>query len=191
MFSLKTSVAICVAAGAVSAQAIDLNGLTLAASRFANGGMQSQPLPLVTDLRLMRGERIDNPSLLMAKATDVQRWTIFYGVSIRAGATEVIAHPQSASLKCTHGHFSDFLLSAPPIPKSKSLENTWFAISLDGAIGQLNAQGYVRGFSKVEVKWPDATGFLDEPVYIFKCPWERADVAISVVTGALVWYQMF
>ena len=71
------------------------------------------------------------------------------------------------------------------------MEFTWLAVSLDGAIAQLNANGYVRGFSQVEVKKPDLPGIADDPVYVFTCPWERAKVAISANNGAFLWYQMF
>jgi hypothetical protein len=141
MSTPKTAFLFCLAAGALRAQTIDLNSLSAAASRFASGGMQSQPLPLATDLRLMRGELPAPSGQLMTRATDVQAWTLFYDVSIKGGGPAADSRPHSASLKCTHGQFSDFTFSTPPIPGCKSMENTWFAISLDGAIAQLNTRG--------------------------------------------------
>jgi len=178
---------------------VDLNGLAASAARYVSQSVQGQHDPMNLDLRLIRGDNGGHPETLMSKATDVQRWTIFYNVEPKAHvadptAQEGIVLPppaHSASVKCTLGLFSDFFLSTPPVPNCHSLENTWLAVSLDGAIAQLNALGYVRGFSKVETRRPNNPGWPDELVYIFECPWERTNVAISCNTGAAVWTQMF
>lgn len=129
--------------------------------------------------------------MLMQRATDVQRWTIFYDASYKRPLTEQAATPRSASVKCVQGMFSDFFMSPETVPDCKSMEYAWLAVSLDSAIAQLNAQGYVRGFSQVDVKNPDQAGIPQGLVYIFTCPWERTRAAISATTGQLSWIQMY
>lgn len=177
----------------LSAQApVDFNSLATAAARFASRRVQGQQHPATLDLRLVRGDNGGNPAVLMSRASDVQRWTLFYNATyMEKDPVAGNPLPRSASLKCVRGTFSDFMMSKPPIPDCKTLEETWFATSLDGAIATLNANGYVRGFSQVEVKRPDLAGCPDDCVCVFTCPWERARVAISTTTGALLWYQSF
>ncbi|BDU71400.1 hypothetical protein [Mesoterricola silvestris] len=194
MISIKAALMALCTAGALSAQgAVDLNGLASAAKRFASQGLQGTHSPADLDLRLVRGDNGGNPAYLMSRAADVQRWTLFYEARypVPEEAVAPAPRPRSASVKCTKGLFSDFLLSKSSIPACKSMENTWVAVNLDSAIAGLNANGYVRGFSQVETKRPDAPGYPDELVYVFTCPWERAKVAISGNTGALAWYQMY
>lgn len=194
MFIVKSAMILLCAAGALAAQGfVDLNSLASAAKRYASHGLQGTHSPATLDLRLVRGDNGANPAYLMSKASDVQRWTLFYEAQYQVPeeAGSVLPRPRSASVKCTRGLFSDFFLSAPPISGCKSMEFTWVAVSLDAAIANLNLHGYVRGFSQVETKRPDANGYPDELVYVFTCPWERAKVAISGNTGALAWYQMY
>jgi|GEM_PF-1151237 len=186
----------CATVGLGAQVAVDLNSLTAAAARFASKGFQGQQHGQSLDLHLMRGDNGGNTSWLMTRSADVQRWTLFYDINYEnapanAQTDIVLPAPRSASLKCCRGVFSDFFTSQPPIPNCKSMESTWMALSLDAAIAHLNTQGYQRGFSKVEVKRPDAPGIPGELVYVFTCPWERANVAISASTGAMVWLQMF
>jgi hypothetical protein len=60
-------------------------------------------------------------------------------------------------------------------------------VTLDTAIANLNANGYVRGFSSVELERPDLANWPDDYVYVFTCPWEQRQFAISCQTGAMVW----
>jgi hypothetical protein len=73
----------------------------------------------------------------------------------------------------------------------KSLEYSWVGISLDAAIGQLNALGYVRGFTKVTLERPANPHIPDEYVYVFNCPLERTLVALSTQNGALIWTESY
>jgi len=201
MFLPKRAATILCVAGALGAQTpVDLNGLAVAASHYVSHGLQGQAHAPALDLRLLRGDNGGDAVHLMSAAADVVRWTLFYNASYgRPALQEDLALPvqedltlaRSASAKCCKGTFSDFLLAKAPIPASKSMEFTWLAVTLDAAIARLNANGYVRGFSQVEVKKPDVPGLSDESVYIFTCPWERTKVAISANNGAFVWYQMF
>jgi hypothetical protein len=181
---------LCAAAALTAQVPVDLNGLAVAAGRYASHGVQGQPHQPALDLRLLKGDNGADPSILMGKATDVQRWTVFYDASPTA-KDELVPPIGSASVKCIRGLFSDFFTSPSAIPNCKSLEATWFALNLDAAIAQLNANGYIRGFSEVSVRRPDGLGIPDEPVYVFTCPWERTIVAISTNTGAVIWYQQF
>jgi len=194
MFRPKALATLLCASRFLAAQApVDLNGLSAAAGRYLSLSLQGQEQPLATDLQMMKGEPAGSPPALMARAADVQRWTLFYNLTPRkvgAGSPSLPVY-HSASLKCIGGQFSDFFLSEPPVPNCKSMETTWMAVSLDGAIAQLNAHGYVQGFSQVLVRRPDAAGYPDEQAYIFTCPLERTLVAISANTGAEIWYQMF
>jgi hypothetical protein len=189
--------AIILAACALPGQAaVDLNGLAAAAGRFATRGMQGSQFPLNLDLRLIRGEGDPKGQVLMGTAQDVQSWVLFYNAANTLNATttpsDVLpAGPRSASVKCTKGVFHDFLTAPAPIPDCKSLDGTWFAVSLDAAVTQLNALGYVRGFSRVEARRPNRPDTPPDLVYVFTCPWERTNVAISATTGALAWYQTF
>lgn len=189
-FARPALIFLCAAAGLAAQVGIDPNGLATAAYRYATRGVQGGPHPVSLDLRLLRGDNGGNPNVLMTKATDVTRWTIFYDTQ-PAGAPGPDDHPGSASVKCVKGQFGDFFMGRPPVPHCKSLDNTWFAVNLDTAVARLNASGYGRGFSKVELKRTDFQGVSDEAAYVFTCPWERTCVAISAITGTFIWYQMF
>ena len=92
-----------------------------------------------------------------------------------------------ADCECTRGVFSNFHYSDKAIKGVKPLDFTWAAVTLDNAIRNLNANGYIRGFSSVELQRPDLPNWPDDYVYVFTCPWERQEVAISCQTGALTW----
>lgn len=192
MFILRPTLTLLCATSILGAQSpVDLNSLAMAAKRYASHGLQGQQFPATLDLREMKGDNGGNPNFLMMKATDVQRWTVFYNTSYKTPSEDEIVRPKSASLKCVQGVFSDFFMSPQAIPDCKSIEFTWLAVPLDGAIAHLNALGFVRGFSLVETKDPDLTGFPPGLVYVFTCPWERTKVAISATTGALSWTESF
>lgn len=145
-----------------------------------------------------------NSPVLMSRATDVQHWTFVYRLGAAApapgadsapadAAGEGIVLPQHRAVlaECSRGVFNKFRYSPKPVLGMKSLEYTWVAVSLDNAILNLNANGYIRGFSSVALVRPDSPRVSDEFVYVFNCPWERTNVAISCQTGALTWTEMY
>ncbi|MGA2081495.1 MAG: hypothetical protein ABSH53_12925 [Holophaga sp.] len=93
----------------------------------------------------------------------------------------------SVTAECTHGVFNNFRYSDKAVKGLKTLDFTWIAASLDTAIGSLNASGYVQGFTSVGILRPDLPSWPDELVYVFNCPFERRQVAISCQTGELAW----
>jgi hypothetical protein len=149
-----------------------------------------QPLALALH-RIVGNNGSSTPEFLMTRATDVLHWTFLYRITDSgAEAASADARPApkvAAQAECTKGVFSNFRLSDKPVTGVKSLEYTWVAVSLDSAVQNLNANGFVRGFSSVEVVRPDLAHWPDEMVYLFNCPWERREVAISTQTGALLW----
>jgi len=173
----------------------DLNGLVSVAAHYVSSGMAGTRQPVALALHKVVG---DNGALasqfLMSRASDVQHWTFMYRINAaETSATGPDCLPDkpgpkvSAQAQCTNGVFNSFLLSDKPVVGVKSLENTWVAIPLDGAIQNLNANGYVQGFSSVELVRPDRPNLPDDMAYVFTCPWERRVVAISSQTGALAW----
>ena len=118
MSILKPSLTVLCTAGLLSAQSsIDLNSLASAAAQYGNHGLQGVHTPPATlDLHLLRGDNGGNPALLMTKAGDVARWSIFYNTQYKLPVPEGIVLPKSASLKCVKGVFSDFALATPAIP---------------------------------------------------------------------------
>ncbi|HLO66091.1 MAG TPA: hypothetical protein VK188_03670 [Holophaga sp.] len=168
---------------------VDLNGLASSADRYLSHKLQASPYPISRDLILMRGDNGGDEAHLMGRTVDVKRWTIFYNVEASGPSSETL--PRSASVKCQKGVFGEYLTSPKPVLYCKSIQDTWLAVNLDSAIQQLNAHGYTRGFSRVEIKRPDRPGFSDELAYVFTCPWERAHVAISASTGAYIWFQAY
>jgi hypothetical protein len=172
--------------------ATDLNGLVTAAAHYVSSGMSGAHDPQTLALSKIIGNNgSQTPEFLMTKATDVQHWTFLYKISdIPAAAQDPDAKPKprvTVQAECTQGVFGDFRYSSTPVKNAKSLEFTWVAVPLDGAIANLNANGYVRGFSSVEMLRPDMANWPDDYVYVFTCPWERREVAISCQTGAMVW----
>lgn len=196
MFPCKWLVPVLWAGAVLSAQsASDLNGLVTAANHYVSSGMAGAHDPQTLALSTLAGDSGSPlPDLLMTTATDVQHWTFRYKITNAGplppsdGAAAPGAEPHLAVLAdCTRGVFNSFRYSSTPVTGVKSLEYTWVAVPLDLAIANLNANGYVRGFSGVELIRPDVSGFPDELVYVFNCPWERRKVAISCQTGAVSW----
>jgi hypothetical protein len=177
----------------------DLNTLVNAAAHYVSSGMAGEHSPETLALSDITGDNgSTNATVLMSSAADVQHWTFRY--RIQAAGTPPVAQalpgcpaptqPQphrTVVAQCTQGVFNHFAFSPVPVSGVKSLEYTWVAVSLDQAIANLNSNGYVRGFSSVEVKRPDQAGLPQDLVYVFNCPWERQQVAISGQTGALTW----
>jgi len=167
----------------------DMNTLISAAAHYVSAGVAGSHSPATLALSKIVGNN-NNPQYLMTKATDVVHWTFLYQISNpeTAGTAEAKPLPHlSAQAECTSGVFSNFHYSDKPIKGVKSLEYTWAAVTLDTAISNLNANGYVRGFSNVALQRPDLANWPDDYVYVFTCPWERQEVAISCQTGALTW----
>jgi hypothetical protein len=188
-------------AGAALAQTTggDLNTLTSAAAHYVSSGMAGEHAPDTLALSVLTGDNGSPTSgVLMASAADVQHWTFRYRILPAGTPPEAQALPgcpaptqpqthRTVVAQCTQGVFNHFAFSPVPVSGVKSLEYTWVAVALDQAIANLNVNGYVRGFSSVELKRPDQAGFPDDLVYVFNCPWERRQVAISGQTGALTW----
>ena len=185
----------CVSTALLAQSPSDLNGLVSAASHYVSSGMSGSHDPETLALNKITGDPGGLfPGILMTKATDVQHWTFLY----RVGSSQPMPAPPAGLpdgpqahvavlAECTQGVFNSFRYSDTAVAGLKSLEFTWVATSLDTAILNLNANGYVRGFANVELMRPDLPGFPDEFVYVFNCPWERREVAISCQTGALTW----
>jgi len=185
----------CLSTAMMAQSATDLNGLVAAAARYVSSGMSGvhDPEPLAL-CKVVGNNGSQVPDLLMTRATDVQHWIFTYkvgaGPSGPAAPQDPAAGPKprlAAQAECTRGVFNSFHFSSSPVKNVKSLEFTWAAVSLDSAIAGLNANGYVRGFSSVELMRPDLPGWPDDYVYVFTCPWERREVAISCQTGAMTW----
>jgi hypothetical protein len=175
--------------------ATDLNGLAAAAAHYVSSGMSGVHDPETLALcKIVGNNGSQVPDVLMTKATDVQHWTFSYKVGATPSDPAAPQDPEpkpkphlTAQAECTRGVFNSFHFSSTPVKDVKSLEFTWVALSLDSAIASLNAYGYVRGFSSVELVRPDLANWPDDYVYVFTCPWERQEVAISCQTGALTW----
>jgi hypothetical protein len=189
---------LCVSSAALAQAAIDLNGLVSVAGQYVSSGMSGAHDPETLVLNKINGDMGSQfPDMLMSKASDVQHWTFLYRISpglptIPPTDPPSPSQPHTAVLaECTQGVFNSFHFSDSQITGLKSLQYTWVAASLDTAILNLNANGYVRGFSSVALMRPDLPNFPDEFVYVFNCPWERREVAISCQTGALAWTYGF
>ena len=208
MFSAKWILPIVFASSSLLAQtANDLNGLAVAAAHFVSSGMAGSHDPQPMELHRISGDNgAPGSGMLMSRATDVQHWSFLYklGAALPAaepGAPEaaapdradiVLPRPHRAVLaECTQGVFNHFRYSPEPVAGLKSLEYTWVAESLDNAILNLNANGYIRGFSSVALIRPDNPHVDDTFVYVFNCPWERRNVAISCQDGALRWTEAY
>ena len=193
MFSAKWILPVVVASGSLVAQtANDLNGLAVAASRYVASGMAGSHDPQPLELHRISGDNgTPGSGTLMSRATDVQHWTFLYRIDSTLPAdASADAKPKprvAAQAECTKGVFNNFRFSDKPVANAKSLEFTWVAVPLDTAIQDLNANGFIRGFSSVEVLRPDLAQWPDDMVYLFNCPWERREVAISAQTGAMLW----
>jgi len=182
----------CVSTSMMAQSATDLNGLVTAAAHYVSSGMSGahDPQPLALN-KIIGNNGSQTPAFLMTTAADVLHWTFLYKISNPpAEAQDPDAKPKphvTVQAECTKGIFNNFQYSSSPVKNTKSLEFTWVALPLDGAIANLNANGYIRGFSSVEMVRPDLANWPDDYVYVFTCPWERREVAISCQTGAMVW----
>jgi len=179
----------------------DLNTLVSAASHYVSSGMAAGHNPESLSLSSITGDNGSPvPNVLMTTAADVQHWTFRYRVvpgsqpgipeAPSTCPTPLPTQPQphrTVLAQCTRGVFNSFTYSPDPVTGVKSLEYTWVAVSLDQAIANLNSNGYVRGFSSLQVERPQQPGLPDDLVYVFNCPWERQKVAISGQTGAMTW----
>ena len=183
--------------GALFAQSLgDLNGLIAGASHFVSRGMAGTHDPQPLEICKIIGENGGQPDLLMTRSVDVVHWNFLYRIdNVKAtGEEENAPAPKphrSVSVECNRGVFGNFKYSPSLITGVKSLESTWIGISLGDAIAQLNNTGYIRGFSKVTLMRPLNPAVPDEYVYVFDCPWERTQVAISTQTGDLSWRMMY
>ena len=182
--------------GALFAQTLgDLNGLIAGASHYVSRGMAGTHDPKPLEICKIIGENGGQPEVLMTRSVDVVHWNFLYRIDVRQGAAgEEEATPKphhSVSVECNRGVYGNFKYSPAMITGVKSLENTWIGVSLGDAIEQLNNLGYVRGFSKVTLARPLNPALPDEYVYVFNCPWERTEVAISTQTGALTWRMTY
>jgi hypothetical protein len=185
---------VCISTSVVAQSATDLNGLITAAAHYVSNGMSGARDPETLALSRIVGDYGSQfPDVLMTKATDVQHWTFLYKVETTpgpAGTQDPDAKPKphrAVQAECTRGVFNQFKYSSSPVTGVKSLEFTWVAVSLDNAILNLNANGYLRGFSSVTMERPDLPNWPDDYVYVFTCPWERRQVAISCQDGTMVW----
>jgi len=184
----------CVSTSLLAQTASDLNTLVSAAAHYVTEGVAGAHDPAVLALSKIVGNN-NSQEYLMSKSTDVTHWTFLFSVSnpkTEDGSGEAQPKPHlSAQAECTKGVFNNFRYSDKPIKNVKSLEYTWVGVSLDNAILNLNANGYIRGFSSVTLQRPDLVNWPDDYVYVFTCPWERREVAISCQTGALTWTYGF
>jgi hypothetical protein len=185
----------CISTSMMAQSATDLNGLINAAAHYVSSGMAGVHAPEPLTLCKIVGDNGSlAPDLLMTRATDVQHWLFTYKVGAAPSGPAAPQDPDAkpmphvtAQAECTQGVFNNFHFSGSPVKNVKSLEFTWVAVSLDGAIASLNASGYVRGFSSVEMVRPGLANWPDDYVYVFTCPWERREVAISCQSGAMAW----
>ena len=181
--------------GTLSAQALgDLNGLINQASHSVTRGLGAGPHAMPLELCKISGDGGGPEGLLMNRSVDVQHWRFLYRIDVKGDAATLddakptipLPH-RSVTADCTKGIFGGFKYSPDKVTDSKSLDNTWIGIPLEDAINQLKANGYQRGFTKVILARPSSPLVPDDYVYIFDCPWERTQVAISTQTGALTW----
>jgi len=190
MNPIKWLVPVVCASTSLLAQATgDMNTLISAAAHYVSAGVAGSHSPATLALGKIVGNN-NNPQYLMSKATDVVHWTFLYQVTSPAPEAAADCQPLlhlSAQAECTRGVFRNFHYSDKAIKGVKPLDFTWAAVTLDNAISNLNANGYIRGFSSVELQRPDLPNWPDDYVYVFTCPWERQEVAISCQTGALTW----
>ena len=186
--------------GTLSAQALgDLNGLITSASHYVSHGLGGGAHTTPLELCKIAGDSGDQEGTLMNRSVDVQHWRFLYRIDVGKDATLAdapepeakrpapIPKHHSVTADCTKGVFSGFKYSPAIVTDAKTLENTWIGVPLEDAIDQLKANGYVRGFTKVLLARPANPALPDDYVYIFNCPVEHTQVAISTQTGALAW----
>ena len=193
MYFIKWILPMVCVSGALSAQALgDLNGLINSADKYVSQGMAGTPTRQTLELCKLTGDNGGQPDRLMLRSVDVAHWSFLYRIDTiadqAAGDSTVMPKlHRSATAECNQGIFGGFQYSPSKVTGLKPLEHAWIAISLGDAITQLNGLGYFRGFSKVTLMRPANPDLPDEYVYVFECPWERNQVAISTQTGALSW----
>ena len=196
MTHAKWIVPVLCAAGSLCAQSLgDLNGLITSASHYVSRGMAGTPQPMPLELCKVSGDNGGDPDLLMTRSVDVAHWKFLYRIDVKAAADEdgmPKPKPHRAVIaECNRGVFGGFKYSSVLVTDAKSLEDTWIGVSLQDAIETLNNAGYNRGFSRVTLTRPANPAVPDEYVYVFDCPWERNQVAISTTTGALSWRAQY
>jgi len=182
----------------------DLNGLLGGASSYVHQGLASTHFTESLQLAKVTADNGGDAAHLMTRGVDAVHWNFFYRIvtkpEVDLAADQDAAKPKpkpkprvhhAVLAECSRGIYGGFKYSPILITDVKPLENTWIAIAMDDAIAQLNANGYVRGFSEVELMRPSYPNVPDEYVYVFNCPWERAKVAISSQTGALTWASQY
>jgi hypothetical protein len=188
MSSIRWILPVLCASAALSAQSLgDLNSLVDSAAKYLHHGLQGTQHPLTPELCKISGDS-GSADELMSRSIDVVHWKFLYRIDV-GGQTEVIPDKPKRSIitECKRGVFGGLQYSTAPVTDAKTLENTWIGISLDDALVQLRARGYTRGFSKVTLARPSSPDLPDEYVYVFDCPLERSQVAISTQDASLVW----
>jgi len=192
MLNPKWFLPVLCAGGTLFAQTMgDLNGLTQAASHYVSHGMaagrDTQPL----ELTRIFGDTGDSATLI-TKGVQIIHWTFQYRVVQTPGLDTLGEEPHRQVLaQCHRGIFDDFQYSQALVTDAKSLEFAWIAVSLDDAITQLGKHGFTKGFAKVTLMRPMNPTLPDEYVYVFDCPGDKAIVAISTQTGALMWTERY
>jgi hypothetical protein len=177
------------ATGTLLAQTVgDLNGLTQAAAKYVSHGLAGNHDGSTLELYRVIGNCDSPEPALLGRGIDVTHWAFQYKVvPFRPGA-EAAPHLQVVA-DCNRGIFGNFGYSDAMVTDARSIEFTWVAISLDEAITQLKKHGYTKGFKKVTLMRPMNPNFPDEYVYIFECPADGKNVAISTQTGVLSWTE--
>jgi hypothetical protein len=186
----------------------DLNGLLGGASNYVHQGLASTHFTQSLQLAKVTADNGGDATHLMTRGVDAVHWNFFYRIVTKPEVDLGLDQEQDAAkpkpkpkpgprihhavlAECNRGIYGGFKYSGILITDVKPLENTWIAVSMDDAIAQLNANGYVRGFAGVELMRPSNPNVPDEYVYVFDCPWERTKVAISSQTGALAWSAQY
>jgi len=62
---------------------------------------------------------------------------------------------------------------------------------IDAAIGSLNTQGYLQGFTSVTLMRSTNPQLPDAYVYAFNCPLDRTVVGISASSGQVLWKEFY
>jgi hypothetical protein len=189
MFQGKWLLATLCTAGTLFGQTLgDLNGLAQAAGKYVSHGLSSAHDASSLELYRIIGDRDVPEPALLGRGVDVTHWNFQYKVvPFRPGAA---AEPHKQVLAdCNRGIFENFAYSDSMVTDARSLEFTWIAISMDDAIAELKKHGYTHGFRKVTLMRPMNPNIPDEYVYIFECPLDHRNVAVSTQSGELSWTE--